>query len=116
MKKYLFAILFLMSCGQSTVDLNELETFFRGRKVLFDNKLSYDCQYTLEKTDVGLDVKHKQLVEYVEHYSFSDFEIIEKYALGQKGKYFEIGRFRVIGQDNITIMLLGSQSCYENFY
>lgn len=116
MKKYLLVFLFLISCGQTTVDLNELETFFRGREILFDNSLANNCQYTLVKTDVGLDVKHKLIVDYVEHYSFSDFEIIEKHALGLDGKYFEIGRFRVIGHPNRTTMLLGSEPCYENFY
>ena len=114
MKKLVW-ILLLCSCGQQTVDLNELETFFRGREVLFNNSLSNDCQYTLEKTDIGLDVKHKTQ-SYVEHYSFSDFEITEKYAFGIESKYFEIGRFRIIGQANQTIMLLYSQDCIEKFY
>lgn len=116
MRKYLLCVLFLMSCGQTTVDLNELETFFRGREVLFDNNLSNDCQYTLEKTNAGLEIKHKQIVDYTEFYSFSDFEIEYKWAAGEDGKYFEIGRFRVIGHANKTIMLLGSQACYETFY
>ena len=37
-----------MSCGQTTVDLNELETFFRGREVLFDNDYGKDRKIELQ--------------------------------------------------------------------
>ncbi len=109
-------VFFLNACGSQTVDLNELETFFRGRDLLFDNDYGNTCQYTLKKTDIGLEIQHRIFPEYIERYSFSDFEIIEKYALGQEGKYFEVGDWRVIGHANITYMQKFSSTCYESFY
>lgn len=117
MKKVFVLCLFFLNCGSSTVDLNELELFFRGKNELFDNNLSDRCQYTLVKTSIGLEVRHKQIVGYVEYYSFSDFEITEKFALGEESKYFEIGNFKVIGQANKTYMIEGEHTpCIENFF
>lgn len=116
MRIYLLVSLFLMSCGQTTVDLNELETFFRGRTTLFDNNYGNSCNLTLTKTDNGLEVRHRLHRDIVERFSFSDFEIIEKYAIGQDSKYFEIGKYRVIGQANVTYLLDGTTPCYELFY
>lgn len=106
------AILFLMSCGQPMVDLNELETFFRGREVLFDNDLSNNCQYTMRKTTNGLEIKHKLILDYKEFYSYHDFEITEKFELGEMSNYFEIGRFKVIGQANRTYMFFWINALY----
>lgn len=113
---FLLSMIFVSSCGTQTVDLNELETFFRGRDVLFNNDYGNLCNLTLTKTDIGLEVRHRLHTDMVERFSFSDFEIIEKYALGQESKYFEIGKYRVIGQANQTYFLNGSSSCYEHFY
>lgn len=109
-------ILFLISCGSPMVDLNELETFFRGREVLFDNDYGNQCNFTLTKTDIGLEIRNRIHTDIVERFSFSDFEIIEKYALGQEGKYFEIGEWRIIGHSSRTYMQKNSSTCYENFY
>lgn len=116
MRKYLLFVLFLMSCGRPMVDLNELETFFRGRDVLFNNGYGDDCGWTLRKTDNGLEVQNTMFPTYIERYSFSDFEIVEKHALGLDGKYFEIGDWRVIGHPNVTYMHKFSSTCYESFY
>ena len=113
---FLLSMIFVSSCGTQTVDLNELETFFRGREVLFNNGYGDDCGWTLRKTDNGLEVQNILFPTYIERYSFSDFEIIEKYALGQEAKYFEVGNWRIIGHANITYMQMFSSTCYESFY
>lgn len=113
MKKILL-ILLLSSCGQQTVDLNELETFFRGREVLFtDDTL---CEYTLKKTDIGLEIKYKDSTIPPKTYSFSDFEIIEKDVSGIASKVFELDTFTIISQPNRTIMYWYNRNCLELFY
>lgn len=113
MKKILL-ILLLNSCGQQTVDLNELEKFFRGRDVLFTN--DHLCEYTLIKTDIGLEIKYKDSNVPSKTYSFSDFEIVEKDVSGIASKVFELDQFTIISQPNRTIMYWYNRNCLELFY
>lgn len=106
----------LNACGGKTVDLNELETFFRGRTILFDNDYGNSCQRTLEKTDIGLEIHHSLFPDLIERYSFSDFEIINKNVFGLPSKYFKIGDFEVIQNDNFVYMISDQYGyCVQNY-